>query len=197
MTSFRGGSAGSLASTATALAGMFLVSRGRIHLGLGWGRSLHPLGPITVRINAARDLVFEQISGSYLGQRPAALRTKLKVLEKGSNLVVAEHRTKLSLMDAVTVEAVQFDPPARIGFRLLQGPVPQVLEEFLLEEIGSETALSYRGELGAELWLFGRIYGGSVVRPAWERTVAASMEEIKKGAERRSAAHRHRNTGET
>ena len=197
MTSFRGGSAGTLASAATALAGMFLVSRGRIHLDLGWGRSLHPLGPITVQINAPRDLVYEQISGPYLGQTPAALRTKLKVLEKGSNLVVAEHRTKLPLMDAVTVEAVQFDPPARIGFRLLRGPVPHVLEEFLLEEIGSETALSYRGELGADLWLFGRIYGGSVIRPAWERTVAASMKEIKKGAEQRSAARRRRSTGET
>ncbi len=196
MRALRVGTAGTLASAATALAGMFLVSRGRIHLDLGWGRSLHPLGPITVQINAPRDLVFEQISGPYLGQTPAALRSKLKVLEKGSNLVIAEHRTKLPLMDAVTVEAVQFYAPGRITFRLLQGPVPQVSEEFLLEEIGSETALSYRGELGADLWLLGRIYGGSIVRPAWERTVVASMEEIKKGAERRSAARRRRSTGE-
>jgi hypothetical protein len=191
------GSAGALATAATGLAGMFLISRGRIHLDLGWGRSVHPLGPITVRINAPRELVFEQISGPYLGQTPANLRSKLKVLEKGSDLVVAEHRTKLPLMDAITVEAVRFDPPGRISFRLLQGPVPHVSEEFLLEEIGSETALSYRGELGADLWLLGRIYGGSIVRPVWERTVATSMEEIKKGAEQRAAAHRRRSSGET
>lgn len=191
------GSPGALATAATGLAGMFLISRGRIHLNLGWGRSLHPLGPITVRINAPRDLVFEQISGPYLGQTPANLRSKLKVLEKGSDLVVAEHHTKLPLMDALTVEAVRFDPPGRISFRLLQGPVPHVSEEFLLEEIGAETVLSYRGGLGADLWLLGRVYGGSIVRPVWERTVATSMEEIKKGAEQRAAARRRRGTGET
>ncbi len=192
MRSFGIGSAGILASAAAGLAGMFLISRGRIHLDLGWGRSLHPLGPVTVQINAPRDLVFEQISSPYLGQMPAALRSKLKVLEKGSNLVVAEHRTKLPLMDAVTVEAVRFDPPGRIGFRLLRGPVPHVSEEFLLEETESGTALSYRGELGADLWVLGRIYGGSIVRPSWESAVARSMEEIKKGAEQRAAARRRR-----
>lgn len=171
---------------------MFLMSRGRIHLDLGWGRSLHPLGPVTVQINAPRDLVFEQISAPYLGRTPAALRGKLKVLEAGSNLVVAEHRTRLPLMDAVTVESVQFDPPGRIGFRLLRGPVPHVSEEFLLEETGSGTALIYRGELGADLWILGRLYGGSIVRPAWEGAVVSSMEEIKKGAEKRAAARRRR-----
>ncbi len=190
------GSAGILRSAATGLAGMFLISRGRIHLDLGWGRSLHPLGPFAVQINAPRDLVFEQISSPYLGRMPAALRSKLKVLEKGSNLVVAEHRTKLPLMDAVTVEAVQFHPPGRISFRLLRGPVPHVSEEFLLEETGSGTALSYRGELGADLWVLGRLYGGSIVCPSWESAVAHSMEEIKKGAERRAAA-RWRRSGES
>jgi uncharacterized protein YndB with AHSA1/START domain len=32
---------------------------GRLHLDLGWGRSIHPLGPITVAIDAPRELVFE------------------------------------------------------------------------------------------------------------------------------------------
>ncbi len=112
------------------------------------GEIAAPLGRSQYR-STLPGIWFEQISGPYLGETPAALRTKLKVLEKGCNLVVAEHRTKLPLMDAVTVEAVQFDPPGRISFRLLQGPVPQVSEELLLKEIGSEMALSYRGELGA------------------------------------------------
>ena len=191
------GLGGALATGASALTGMFLVSRGRIYLDLGWGRSLHALGPITVEINAPRNLVFEQISSPYLGQTPAGLRSKLRVLERASDLAVAEHRTKLPLMDAVTVEAVHFEPPGRISFRLLQGPVPHVSEEFLLEEVGSGTALSYQGELGADLWLLGRIYGGSIVRPAWERTVAASLDDIRKGAEQRAAARRRRTTGES
>lgn len=171
---------------------MFLISRGRIHVDLGWGRSLHPLGPFTVKIDAPRDLVFEQISSPYLGRTPAALRGKLKVLEKGPNRVVAEHRTKLPVMDAITVEEVRFDPPGRISFRLLKGPVPHVSEEFLLEETDSGMALTYRGDLGADFWILGRIYGGSIVRPSWESAVAHSMEEIKKGAEKRAAARRRR-----
>lgn len=184
-----------LVAAAGGLAGIFLVSRGRIHVDLGYGRSLHPLGPLKVEIDAPRDLVFEQISSPYLGRTPAALRSKVEVLERGTGLAVAKHRTKLPLMDAVTVEAVVFEPPNRISFRLLQGPVPHVSEEFVLEQIRSGTLLTYRGELGADLWLVGRFYGGSIVRPAWERTVAASLEEIKNGAEQRARARRRRDPG--
>lgn len=175
-----------------ALGAGFLASRGRLHLDVGWGRSLHALGPISVLIDAPGDLVFEQIAGPYLGRTPAPLRGKLEVLEQGTDMAVAAHRTKLPWMDAFTVEAVRFEPPARITFRLLRGPVPHVVEEFALEEQASGTLLRYRGELGADLWLLGRIYGGRVVRPVWERTVAASLDQIKAGAEQRAAAHRRR-----
>jgi hypothetical protein len=107
-------------------------------------------------------------------------------------MAVATHRTKLPWMDAVTVEVVRFEPPARVTFRLLRGPVPHVLEEFALDQQESATLLGYRGELGADLWLLGRIYGGKVVRPVWERTVAASLDQIKQGAEQRAAARRRR-----
>jgi hypothetical protein len=145
-----------------------------------------------VLIDAPRDLVFEQIAAPYLGRTPAALRTKLQVLEHGTDMAVATHRTKLPWMDAVTVEVVRFEPPARVTFRLLRGPVPHVLEEFALDQQESATLLGYRGELGADLWLLGRIYGGKVVRPVWERTVAASLDQIKQGAEQRAAARRRR-----
>ncbi|MEX2586697.1 MAG: SRPBCC family protein [Actinomycetota bacterium] len=181
------------ASIAAGVAGTaFLVSRGRVHLDLGWGRSMHCLGPMDIAIDAPRDLVFQQVSGPYLGQTPASMKAKLKVLEQGENLVVAEHRTKLPLMDAVTVEAVRFERPGRITFRLLQGPVAHVWEEFLLEELGSQTKLSYRGEMEVDFWAVGSFYGASIVRPVWEATVAKSFEQIKRGAEQRAAARRRR-----
>ncbi|CAN5782175.1 hypothetical protein BH23ACT12_BH23ACT12_08840 [soil metagenome] len=187
------GAAGLLASGATLLAGAgLLVSRGRMHVDLGWGRSLHSLGPTEVVIDAPRDLVFQQISGPYLGRVPAALKDKIKVLERSETMVVAEHRTPMPLMDAVTVEAVGFEPPGRITFRLLRGPVPHVTEEFVLEEAESGTRLTYRGELGADLWVIGRFYGTRLVRPVWEATVAGSLEGIKKGAEKRAASQRKR-----
>jgi hypothetical protein len=164
---------------------------------VGWGRSLHALGPRNVLIDAPRDLVFEQIAAPYLGRTPAPLRGKLGVLEQGTDMAVAEHRTKLPWMDALTVEAVRFEPPARVTFRLLRGPVPHVLEEFTLEEQEAGTLLRYRGELGADLWLLGRVWGGKVVRPVWERTVAASLEQIKQGAEQRAGARRRRRPRDT
>ncbi len=185
--------AGMAAAGASAAAGAaFLMSRGRLSLDVGWGRSIHPLGPITASIRAPRDLVFDHIAGPYLGRTPAALRDKLAVLERAENMAVAQHRTKLPLMDAITVESIRFQRPERVSFRLLRGPVPHVVEEFVLEEQDGGTLVTYQGELGADLWLLGRFYGGRIVRPAWERVVRASIGEIKVAAEQRAAAHRRR-----
>lgn len=120
------------------------------------------------------------------------MKKKLIVLERGENLVVAEHRTALPLMDAVTVESVSFDQPSRVGFRLLRGPVPYVVEEFVLEESEGRTVLTYRGTLGADLWLAGRIWGGRIVKPVWERTVRSSLEQIKTTSEQRASAQARR-----
>ncbi|MGQ0678674.1 MAG: SRPBCC family protein [Actinomycetota bacterium] len=181
-----------LGSVATA-AFAFLWSRGRIHVDLGWGRSLQPLGPMTVRIQAPRDLVFDAVAGPYLGRTPAALKKKLTVIAREGNLAVASHRTKLPLMDALTVEIVQFERPARVSFSLLRGPVPHVEEEFLLEQPEPEiTLLTYRGELGTDLWMIGQVYGKKLVRPVWEAAVASSIEQIKAASEKRAAANRDR-----
>lgn len=189
----RSSSLGAALAGAAAVAGTaFLGSRGRVHIDLGWGRSIHPLGPQTVRIDAPREMVFESISGPYLGRMPSALKDKLTILDHSGDLVVAAHRTGLPIMDAVTVESVTFTAPSRVEFRLLRGPVPHVKEEFVLEETGGQTVLTYRGELGADLWWIGRIWGGRIVRPVWESTVAASLVQIKKTSETRAAAHDRR-----
>lgn len=180
------GAAGGLAGAA------FLASRGRLHLDVGWGRSMCPLGPMTVSIDAPRELVLEVVSAPYLGSMPSSMRGKLVILERHGNLVVAEHRTHLRWVGAVTVESVLFEPPGRVSFRLLRGPVPHVVEEFVLEQEGAGTRFTYRGELGADLWVLGRIYGAKMVKPAWEAAVGRSLAEIKAGAEQRSAAHRRR-----
>ena len=49
------------------------------------------------------------------------------------------------------VEAIELDPPARMGFRHLTGPVPHAVEQFRLDEqAGGMTELSYDGELGID-----------------------------------------------
>ena len=171
---------------------LFFMTRGWLTLDLGWGRSLHPVGPIVLRIEAPRDLVFEQISSPYLGPTPQALRGKLEVLDQSERLVVAAHRTKLRRFVSVTVESVVFEPPVRVAFRHLRGPVPHAVEEFMLQQDGNGTELQYRGELGIDFWLFGRLAARFFVVPAWEEAVRGSLEHIKSQAEQRAAARARR-----
>ena len=60
----------------------------------------------------------------------------------------------------MTVETVTFDPPQRIGFRLVRGPVAMVTETFALEPTDSGTRLTYTGELGTRLSAFGQFRRG-------------------------------------
>jgi Polyketide cyclase / dehydrase and lipid transport len=162
-----------------------LVVRGSLHFDLGVGRSFRPLGPIRIRIAAPRDVVFDVVSGPYLGRTPRALRSKLEVLERGEDLVVAAHYTHTYGLTATTVETVRFERPERVHFRLVRGPVPHVVERFDLREIPEGTELEYGGELGADLWVLGRLWGAAVAR-TWEATVEASLAAIKDEAERRA-----------
>src|ERR671910_1201680 len=99
------------------VAGSFLaLAMGRLHLDLGWGRSLHQLGPLALRIEAPRELVYEILSAPYLGR---ARSESIDVLARGESLVVAPHRTKVHFYEARTVEAIDLEPPARMGFRHL------------------------------------------------------------------------------
>jgi len=174
-----------LAAGAGAAAGTLfvLMSRGRVHMDLGWGRSFFPLGPIEVTIAAPRDLVFDVIQGAYAERAPAEVRRHIRVLERAGDLVVAEHRTPLRFLDAITVETVRFERPSRVEFVLLRGPVPEVRETFQLREDAGRTTLTYEGTLGADLWVLGRWYGDRVVRPAWDAVVAASLEQVRAQAE--------------
>jgi hypothetical protein len=153
---------------------------------LGVGASLRPLGPLTVRIAAPREVVFDVIAGPYLGRTPRALESKLKVVERrDDDAVLAEHYTQTGRIVATTVETVRFERPGRVEFRLVRGPVPHVVEQFELRDMDGATELEYAGELGTSLWALGRWWGGAVAE-RWEATVRHSLEAIKNEAERRA-----------
>jgi hypothetical protein len=173
------------------LTGLYVqVVRGALTLDLGVGRRVRPLGPLRVRIRAPREVVFDVISGPYLGRTPRRLASKLEVLERGSDLVLAAHFTDIGWgLTTTTVETVRFEPPQRIAFRLVRGPVPHALESYSLHEVDGKTDFEYRGELGTDLWSLGEWWGARVAR-AWERTVAKSVEAIRTESERRAASSR-------
>jgi hypothetical protein len=183
--------ASALGAGATAVGYVGLVT-GACPLDLGIGRRVRPLGPQLVEVAAPREVVFDVIAEPYLGRAPRALAGKLQVLERGSDMVLAAHFTplggRLGLV-AQTVETVRFTPPERIDFRLVRGPVPHVVEAFVLTEQagGAGTRLAYDGEIGADLWRAGQ-YWCEVVARRWEQTVAASLAVVKVEAERRASS---------
>jgi hypothetical protein len=163
-----------------------LTVRGALAMDLGIGRRLRPLGPQRLKISAPRDVVFEVIAAPYR-RTPRAMQDKLEVLERGEDMVLAAHHTPTAYgLSATTVETVRFEPPARVAFRLVRGPVPHVTETFELKETGDATELVYTGEMGTDLWALGSSWGALVAK-TWERTVAESLEGIRVEAERRAA----------
>lgn len=175
-----------VAGAAAAAAYVGLVT-GACPLDLGVGRRVRRLTPMEVDVAAPREVVFDVIAQPYLGRPTHAMREKVRVLDRGSDLVLAAHVTPVrGRLRAVTVETVRFTPPERVAFRLVRGPVPYVVEEFVLDEVPGGTRLRYGGELGADLWRAGEWWAALVAR-TWEATVAASFASVKAEAERRAA----------
>lgn len=173
---------------AAAAASYRLLVRGALTLDTGWGRRLRPLGPFSIDIAAAPEVVFDVIAVPYLGRTPRAMADKVNVLESGSDMVLAEHYTAIRPgLSATTVETVRFERPTTVHFRLLRGPVPHVVERFELDEHDGATSLRYSGELGTDLWAVGQWWGDKVAAK-WESVVRSSFAGIKAEAERRAAS---------
>lgn len=170
-----------------------LVVRGSVTIDIGVGRRIRTLGPVTRRIAAPREIVFDVVAAPYLGKTPRALERKLRVLERGEDMVLAAHFTSVGPVTTTTLETVRFERPERIHFRLTRGPVAHAVEQFALHERDGCTELVYTGELGADFWLAGRIWAYLVAR-RWEAAVKRSLAEIAAEAERQagSAAARAR-----
>jgi hypothetical protein len=167
-------------------AGYLGLVTGALTVDLGFGRRARPLGPQVVEIAAPRDVVFEVIAQPYLGRPTQAMARKIQMLERGTDLVLAAHRTPVrGRLVAATVETVKFDPPERVTFRLVRGPVPHVIERFQLTEQQGGTRLAYDGEMAADLWRLGQWWAG-IVAGRWEAAVAGSLAAVKDEAERRA-----------
>jgi hypothetical protein len=162
------------------------AATGRLTVDLGVGRRKRPLGPLEVAVAAPREIVHGVIAEPYLGRQTRAMSKKLQVIERGGDMVVAEHRTPIgSRMVVSTVESVRFTPPERVDFRLLRGPVPVVVESFVLEAMSDgRTLLRYEGTLETDFWLIGAAWGRLVARH-WTSSVSTTLASIKSEAERR------------
>jgi hypothetical protein len=176
---------GGVVATAGVAVYLGLVT-GAMSLDLGVGRRKRRLGPLTVEVEAPRELVFDVIAAPYAERAPRSLREKVEVLERTGDMVLAAHRTPIrGRLVATTVETVRFTRPEQVDFRLVRGPVPHVVERFVLSASAAGTRLEYEGELGTDLWRLGQAWG-DLVADRWERVVAASFETVKAESERRA-----------
>jgi hypothetical protein len=177
-----------LAGTATALSLRRLyrlLANGSLTVDIGVGRRLQPLGPLERKIAAPPEAVFDVIAAPYLRRTPHALADKLHVWERGSDMVLAAHFTRVKCGTTTTLETVRFERPNRIDFRLVRGPVPHLVESFLLEPGEHGTTFRWHGELGTDGWRLGKAWGRIVAR-AWTRAVEDSLQQIAAEAERRA-----------
>jgi hypothetical protein len=162
-----------------------LVASGAMTIDVGVGRRVRGLGPCSWHIAAGREIVFDVIAGPYLGRTPRALQHKLHVWERGADMVLAAHVTPVKCGATTTLETVRFERPERIDFRVVRGPVPHVMESFVLEGAEGGTRLTWEGELGTDFWSLGALWGNLVAR-SWEKAVRSSLEPVVAEAERRT-----------
>lgn len=183
----RGGASAAAAAGGLAGLGYYLIVTGKLTIDTGWGRRMRPLGPFGVEIAAPPATVFDVIATPYLSRTPRAMSGKLQVLQRGTDMVLAEHYTPVhrGRLTAATLETVTFDRPRRIGFRLVRGPVPHITEEFSLTGHEGTTRLQYSGELGTDFAAAGQWWAGRVAA-AWEAAVRSSLTSIRAEAERRT-----------
>lgn len=176
--------------TMAGVAGYVALVSGSVSVDLGVGRRTRPLGHLVIDIAAPRELVFDIIAAPY-GERPTrTAQEKVRVLERGSDMVLAAHYTPVSGgLRATTVETVRFTRPERVDFRLVRGPVPHVVEAFDLQDTATGTRLTYTGQLGTDLWMLGQRWGDLVAR-RWQAAVGESLAAVRTEAERRAAAGR-------
>lgn len=176
-----------LAAAGAGATGVYLgLVAGALPVDLGIGRTTRRLGPLSIRIAAPRETVFDAIAAPYEVRAPRAMQAKVTVLERGSDMVLAAHYTPVrGRLRATTVETVRFTRPERVDFRLVRGPVPHVVETFRLHEQADLTLLTYDGELGTDLWGLGRRWG-DLVAARWQAVVAESFATVKTEAERRA-----------
>jgi len=173
--------------SAGATAGFLGLVTGAAPIDLGIGRRIRPLGPIELDVSAPREVLFDVLEQPYLPRASRAMQAKVRVIERGADMVLAAHYTPLhGPLVATTVETVRFSRPSRVDFRLVRGPVPYVTEVFELTEREEGTRLAYRGELGTDLGWLGERWGDLVAR-SWEPTVSAAITAAKVEAERRAS----------
>ena len=160
-----------------------LVARGQLTLDTGIGRrvarSILRSAPRARSCSTSSRL-------PILGERRERWRTSWPFGNAARTWCSPLTSRRSSAVPPPPVETVRFERPERIDFRVVRGPVPHVVESFLLYEEQAGTRLRWEGELGTDFWAAGEWWGELVARQ-WQRAVRRSLAAIIAEAERLAA----------
>ncbi len=132
-----------------------------------------------VEVAAPRELVYEVVSSAG---------KKVGETERGK---MVEFETPWRGRVIKTVEEVQLDAPREVRYRWIEGPLENVEEVIVFDEVGEDrTAMTYSGRLGGGNGLIMWLRTALLVRPVFNRLVRDHLEEAKRIAEKRAARSR-------
>ena len=135
-----------------------------------------------VLIGAPREMVFQKMSSFGRGRLKGDNSESCRVISRDGNTLIAEFKTRAGPFSYTTIEQVTLEPPDRIIFKHLKGPLHYAWEEFVFNDVDGDTELIHNGEF---IWhwfpLIGWLSGILYTRPTFERAVARHMQEIKVG----------------
>jgi hypothetical protein len=153
--------------------------------------SRYPLPRLSTQIGARPEIVFQVIAGLDQGAVSQAGAHHARVLERpGSDRMVVEFTTTVFGRQVVTVEEVVLEPPLRIHYRLIKGPLPEVVEDFSLHPESKGTTLDYTGWFVPNRPLLRRLLDRVAVPILYRRAVGQSMADVKRLAEARQQRSR-------
>jgi hypothetical protein len=126
----------------------------------------------TVTIRAPRELVFQMTSSFGRGRIKGGGGESSRVLERSDDVVLAEFKTRAGPFTVTTLERVTLEPPGRLTFEHVSGPLRYAREEFAFREVPQGTELEHSGEF---VWfatpLIGRLAGALLVKRPFERVL--------------------------
>ena len=154
-----------------------------------------------VLIKAPREKVFQKLSSFGRGQMKGDNNETSRVLSRDGDTIIAEFKTKAGPVTYTTVEEVTLEPPDRITFRHLEGPLHYAWEEFVFNDVDGDTELVHNGEfIWSRIPLVGWLGGMVYTKPMFERVIEKHLAQIKVNSDAhaaRSHVFRRRESAQT
>ena len=139
-----------------------------------------------VLMKAPCEMVFQKVSSFGMGRLKDDDEPS-RVISKDGNRLVVEFKSKVGLFTYTTLEEIILEPPERITFRHIEGPLHYAWERFTFTDVDGDTELTHEGEfIWSRMPIIGWFGGMVYTRPVFERTVKKHMEQIRLTCEARA-----------